>query len=268
MDHNFTTKIQLWLQTPEKERDYEQGALYLLQLSSNRIQYNNLTHNLNSLQNRQFIEYQLQKYVNFRVQQLTKEQVDEMANRAHLIAEEHRLSAYDGTNAAALDAPAPNPDGSVSPQEARKGKRTDHESLPDEIKALYVENLSILQRMREVHLRLRLLSTENATCPDSERFPFLKELIDLDKKYHKNWQIYDHYDLTKGEVLIQEDIRTISKNALRTIRMLMGKFKANPSESLQVKILELYKKIINPSDKLIAELNELGLLKDEQEAAE
>lgn len=268
MDHNFTTKIQLWLQTPEAERDYEQGALFLLQLSSNRIQYNNLIRNIKSLQNRQFIEYQLQKYVNFRVQQLTKAQVEEMNNRVKLISDEHRLAAYDGTNAAELDAPKPSEDGTVSPEEARKGKRTDHENLPDEIKALYVENLNILHRMREVHLRLRLLSTENATCPDSERYPFLKELIDLDKKYHKNWQVYDHFDLTTGEVQLQEDARTISKNALKTIRMMMGRFKSNPSENLQVKILELYKKIINPSDKLIAELNELGLLKDDQPVGE
>ena len=28
---------------------------------------------------------------------------------------------------------------------------------------------------------------------DSERFPFLKELIELDKRLHKNWEEYDHY---------------------------------------------------------------------------
>ncbi|MDE5843677.1 MAG: hypothetical protein K2H35_08090 [Muribaculaceae bacterium] len=44
-----------------------------------------------------------------------------------------------------------------------KGKRVDHDSLPDEIKAKYVENLSLLQRMRELHLRLRSpLAIENA----------------------------------------------------------------------------------------------------------
>ena len=47
--------------------------------------------------------------------------------------------------------------------------------------------------MREVHLRLRSLSLENATCPDSERYPFLKELISLDKKLHANWEASDRY---------------------------------------------------------------------------
>ena len=73
------------------------------------------------------------------------------------------------------------------------GKRADHDSLPDEIKACYIENFSILQQMRELHLKLRSLSLENVTCPDSERYPFLKELVRLDKKLHENWDKYDHY---------------------------------------------------------------------------
>lgn len=72
-------------------------------------------------------------------------------------------------------------------------KRVDHDSLPDEIKAKFVENLLILQRMCELHLRLRSLSLDNVICPDSERYPFLKELIALDKKLHANWEAYDHY---------------------------------------------------------------------------
>jgi len=34
---------------------------------------------------------------------------------------------------------------------------------------------------------------EDATCPDSERYPFLKEIIALDKKRVENWDIYDHF---------------------------------------------------------------------------
>ena len=49
------------------------------------------------------------------------------------------------------------------------------------------------KQMRELHLKLRSLSLENVTCPDSERYPFLKELIRLDKKLHDNWDKYDHY---------------------------------------------------------------------------
>ena len=173
MDHKFTEQIKQWLETPEDERDYTVGALYLLKLSGNQILYKNIVASIDKRHD--VIEYQLQKYYNFRVQALTHAQVEEMAAQVETIVAEHIPLA------------------SASDEAPQKGKRTDHESLPDEIKAKYVENLSLLQRMRELHLRLRSLSLENATCPDSERYPFLKELITLDKKLHANWEAYDHY---------------------------------------------------------------------------
>ncbi len=177
MDHKFTELIKQWLETPEAERDYTVGALYLLKLSGNRIMYMNLVANLD--RRHDFVEYQLQKYYNFRVQALTHAQVEEMAVQVEAIATEHNLESAQSSD--------------IAEDEKRTGKRADHDSLPDEIKAKYVENLSLLQRMRELHLRLRSLSLDNAPCPDSERFPFLKELISLDKKLHANWEAYDHY---------------------------------------------------------------------------
>lgn len=176
MDHKFTQQIREWLEQPHDDRDYSVGALYLLKLSGNQIMYRNLIANPSAKAD--FIEYQIQKYYNFRVQALTHEQVEEMAAQVQTIADEHHLTD----------------DASTVPEDERRlGKREDHDSLPDEVKAKYVENLSILQRMRELHLRLRSLSLDNATCPDSERYPFLKELITLDKKLHSNWEEYDHY---------------------------------------------------------------------------
>ena len=176
MDHKFTEQIRRWLEKPEDERDYSVGALYLLKLSGNQIMYRNLIANPSG--KAEFIEYQLQKYYNFRVQALTHAQVEEMAVQVATIADKHHLTD----------------DASTVPEDERRlGKREDHDALPDEIKAKYVENLSLLQRMRELHLRLRSLSLENSTCPDSERYPFLKELISLDKKLHANWEAYDHY---------------------------------------------------------------------------
>ena len=176
MDHKFTELIGKWLATPETERDYTVGALYLLKLSGNQIMYKNIIAKID--RRRDFVEYQLQKYYNFRVAALTREQVAEMSAQVDTIAADHALEEDHTTEAE---------------DSKRLGKREDHDSLPDEIKAKFVENLSILQRMRELHLRLRSLSLDNVTCPDSERYPFLKELIALDKKLHANWEAYDHY---------------------------------------------------------------------------
>ena len=80
----------------------------------------------------------------------------------------------------------------------KAGKRADHDSLPEDIQALYVENLDITHRMRELHLRLRLLSDSTKQVPASERKPLLDEFINLDKKLHANWDTYDHF-VTKAE---------------------------------------------------------------------
>ena len=173
MDHKFTELIKKWLETPEDERDYTVGALYLLKLSGNQIMYKNILSQID--RRHDVVDYQLQKYYNFRVKALTHAQVEEMSAQVEAIVAEHIPLAAEAD------------------KQPQKGKREDHDLLPDEIKAKYVENLSLLQRMRELHLRLRSLSLENVTCPDSERYPFLKELISLDKKLHANWEAYDHY---------------------------------------------------------------------------
>lgn len=173
MDHNFTERLKKWLETEAQSRDYAEGALMLLQLSGNRVMYNNIVANPGA--RAEFIEYQLQKYYNFRVQDLTHEQVNDMERQVKSIVKENIPLA------AEADAVA-------------KGKRPDHDSLPDEVKACYVENLSLLRRMRELHLRLRTLSLTDTPCPDSERYPFLKEMIALDKKLHANWETYDRYN--------------------------------------------------------------------------
>ena len=178
MDHKFTELIKQWLETPSNQRDYSVGALYLLKLSGNQIMYRNIVAQLN--RRHDFVDYQIQKYYNFRVQALTHAQVEEMQQQVDVIVAEHISLA-------------------ANADEHKTGKRDDHDSLPDEIKAKYVENLSILQRMRELHLKLRSLSLDTAPCPDSERYPFLKELIELDKKMHANWEEYDHYVIGTSE---------------------------------------------------------------------
>lgn len=175
MDNKFTELIKQWLETPSNQRDYSVGALYLLKLSGNQIMYRNVVAQLD--RRHDFVDYQIQKYYNFRVQALTHAQVEEMQQQVDVIVAEHISLA-------------------VNADEHKTGKRDDHDSLPDNIKAKYVENLSILQRMRELHLKLRSLSLDTAPCPDSERYPFLKELIDLDKKMHANWEEYDHFVAT------------------------------------------------------------------------
>lgn len=237
MDNKLTEKIQSWLDTPEDNRDYDLGALYLLQLSNNQIMYRNISRN--AKKHAQFIEHQINKYMKFRVATLTHEQVAEMQKKVDMIISLRHLDKEEtGSKEPAKPTVSTNTEvsslqnnptstngvgfdeacgGTANSQQENKqfkaGKRLDHDSLPVEIQALYIENGNIIHKMRELHLQLRQLSKENATCPDSERYPFLKELIALDKTYHKNWQIYDSWTPQAANSAAQSTVNTVAAPA-------------------------------------------------------
>ena len=179
MDHVFTQKLQAWLNLPREERDWEAGAMMLLQLSGNKIMYRNIS--VNPKGKAEFIEGKLQQYLKFRLAALTHEQVKEMEQQVETIMEKRSKFEAEVNEA----------------KNFKAGKRVDHDTLPEEIQALYVENLDLVHRMRELHLKLRTMSTSTAVCADSERYPFLKEFIFLDKKLHDNWDRYDHFVITE-----------------------------------------------------------------------
>lgn len=232
MDNKLTEKIQSWLDTPEDNRDYDLGALYLLQLSNNQIMYRNISRN--AKKHAQFIEHQINKYMKFRVAALTHEQVAEMQKKVDMIISLRHLDKEEtgskepanltvstntevsslqnnptSTNGVGFDEACGGADNiQQNNKQFKAGKRLDHDSLPVEIQALYIENGNIIHKMRELHLQLRELSKENATCPDSERYPFLKELIALDKTYHKNWQIYDSWTPQAANSAVQSTVNT------------------------------------------------------------
>lgn len=237
MDNKLTEKIQSWLDTPEDNRDYDLGALYLLQLSNNQIMYRNISRN--AKKHAQLIEHQINKYMKFRVATLTHEQVAEMQKKVDMIIALRHLDKEETGSKEPAKTTVPtntevsslqnNPTstngvgfdeacgGTANSQQDNKqfkaGKRLDHDSLPVEIQTLYIENGNIIHKMRELHLQLRELSKENATCPDSERYPFLKELIALDKTYHKNWQIYDSWTPQAAITEAQSTVNSVAAPA-------------------------------------------------------
>ena len=176
MDTKLTQRIQDWLEAKPADRSLDEGAELVLKLTGNQFMHRNI------LVRKDFkmIEYQLKKYLPQRLQQVTHEEVERMTKEADKIAEDHHL-----------DTIRKSP--KTPPEEWKKGKREDHDSLPEEIQARYAENLTILHQMRECHLQARKIAQSKKTCTDCDIYPFVKELIELDKRYHANWQAYDEY---------------------------------------------------------------------------
>ena len=111
MDKQFTEQLQAWLALPREERDWDAGALMLLQLSGNKIMYRNIS--VNPIGKAEFIEGKLQQYLDFRLAELTHEQVKEMQQQVADIVKERTEFKSEDNEAKSFKA----------------GKRADHDSL-------------------------------------------------------------------------------------------------------------------------------------------
>ena len=171
---NLTEQLEAFLATPRESRDWNAGALLLLQLTNNPILYRNIS--LNPKGKADFIEGKLQQFLKSRKALEAHKEIEEKQEQVNTIIAER--TEFKENNPAA---------------DFKAGKRADHDLLPETIQSLYVENLDIVHRMRELHLKLRLLSDTTKQVPDSERKPLLDEFISLDKKLHDNWNTYDHF---------------------------------------------------------------------------
>ena len=63
------------MNTPAQERNYEQGALYFLQLTNNKFLYRNIVRDVK--RHREFIEFKIKRYLQFRLQAITHSEVQE-----------------------------------------------------------------------------------------------------------------------------------------------------------------------------------------------
>lgn len=194
---SFEVKNRLkdWNNTPASERDYCKGLTLLVDASGNRSFVYTIR---DPNQKKDFIDYQLSKYIRFALSDDERAEVAKMDVQVRKIVKENLSLSKEKDEA------------------THRGKRDDHDSLPDNIKALYIENLGILRRIRELHLKLRQMTaayrqgTLKTQCIDAERYPFLVEIINLDKKMHSNWKAYDtfvpgaHPDAEQEEEVIDE----------------------------------------------------------------
>lgn len=244
IEEKTTRRIQAWLDTPAEKRNIKEGATLLLKLNRNRVMYQNIL--INPKKWAAALEKELRKRLEMSVEKVDHAQVNEMREQVKKIAKSRSLQVENPAN------------------EFKGGKRADHDQLPEEIQAAYTENLGIMQRMRMLHGRLVILE-ENAEkkqipCHDSDCYPLLQELIELDKKYHENWAKYDDYDLETGKVAENLDARAASRKAANFINLQKGRYRKNPTDELKQQLADNYALVVNPTEKMTNELKELGVI--------
>lgn len=174
MDHNFTEELKAYLDQPESERSIEVGATLLLRLDRNRSRYNTYIRNGNIPIYRKKLFSSLQRHLNIRLEGYTVAEVarmDSVATEASMAVEKVAVVNKAGE---VID---------------HKGKRADHDQLPEMARLQYQENLAIMNKMRRLRAELDIKRQQGAMPCDL--FELLKMLLSLDDKRLKNWADYD-----------------------------------------------------------------------------
>lgn len=269
MDKEFTLKLQAYMNQPEQEREINEGATMLLQMNRNRVLFQNILRAPHRHKERLFSE--LNKFLKIRLDGMTIDGIVEM---------QKQIPEIESETIAKINLQTNNETGEIA-----LGKRDDHDSLPEIIQALWVENGTLARRIKSLHEKLKLMEREKP-C---DRYEFLQELVTKDRKYRENWEQYDNYVLvtqkedngevssdqekkenTKGTNETPADItKRISRNR-KFISDNKGKLSELNTPETLVKYMELKQETqlrydqlvqdgINVSDKQKAELSELGL---------
>lgn len=192
MDQELTHSILDWLETPAGERDIPAGAELLLRLNRNRILYGNILRRPDRMAGK--LEYELRKHLRLRLDRMTADSVVQM-QRDVIPAVVQSLEAgmpepVNGEPDVIDGAPVISTDVDTAPPLYR-GRRADHDSLPPEIRELWVRNGDIYARIKQTYNTL--LGMEKAAPCD--RYEHLKVLKELDDAYRANWARYDAYKL-------------------------------------------------------------------------
>ena len=174
LDEKFTKDLQQYLTTPRDERDYERGALLLLQLNRNRFMHAHLVRR----KNWDKLEYELKKHLNIRLEGLTTREVQEMEKR-----ELPRIRLRMEARRPILSTDKDFTGGTY------KGRREDHDNLPAEVQALYERNADLYFKMKQTFETLKTMEDQTA-C---DRHELLTILVGLDKEYRQNWNAYDTF---------------------------------------------------------------------------
>lgn len=176
-DPKVTQAIQDWLNTPQDERDIRAGAELMLSLNRNRALYNSLLKNPAKFA--PHLEYELKKFLKLRLANMAVADVVRM--------EASVIPSVEKT----IGSQVPVIDSSHELQQAsvQRGRRADHDSLPDEIKALWETNGV---RYRKIVLLYNELKAMNDSAP-CDRYEKLVLLDELDKTYRANLERYDNF---------------------------------------------------------------------------
>lgn len=177
IDNEFTKKILAWLESDHKTEDnIMEGAMLLLQINKNRVLFQTVTRRPLKWVGK--VVYELEKHVKYRLDGLTHSEMKKMVSDVMPKVE----------NLLQSDIPEGIDVNEGETVKHRHGKRDDHDTLPDTIKAIWDKNCERYVKMKEA------FSTAKSLEMDCDRYEYCKFLNEGYQDYKRDMDRYDSYN--------------------------------------------------------------------------
>lgn len=201
IDKLFRARVEEWLSKEKHtEADLANGAMMVLQCNRNRAMYNTMMRKPSHYEEK--MVYELKKHLAYLQNDMNLEDVKNLEKQILPVIGKAIADTEETTDKAAaalgeipedsfLPAPALSSEEPYKQTDAivARGKRTDHDTLPEAIRAIWDKNAERYKKIKQAHETCKTLT---AAC---DRYEFTSAIAELWADYKKDFDTYDHYVL-------------------------------------------------------------------------
>lgn len=200
IDKLFRARVTEWLSKKKHtEAELADGAMMVLQCNRNHALYNTIMRRPARYEEK--IAYELRKHLRYLKDDMTLDEVKSLEARilpaignaiieTEKSTDEVAAAMGEAPENSILPAPAYDADnGKQTDAIVARGKRTDHDTLPETIRAIWDKNAERYKKIKQAHETCKTLT---AAC---DRYEFTSAIAELWADYKKDFDTYDHYVL-------------------------------------------------------------------------
>lgn len=293
-DPKFTEKLKKWFECEHTDANIREGALLLLQMNNNRHLYQLI--NFDPQGKLELLKYELQKHLNYRIEGMTIDDVrvyDKMVTPVLQTAVDKTSEADNIAKQLAPHLPvveSENLDSIVPSAIVAKGKRADHDQLPDNIQAIWDSNCALWKKIKE---HFEACKAYDMSCDRYEGLhaadeDFKRMLLTLKEEYYAYKQamdIYDHASPSDAEeqsaeqqpeaAITSKQIGNARSYITKNLDQLIGFMEAgntDKADALRAKVNERVQLLITAKAEItadtIAKLQQAGITFSEEKKTE
>lgn len=293
-DITFTNKVKAWFDSEHTDDNIREGAMLLLQITNNRHLYQQIMmrpqHNLKKLQ------YELNKHLKYRMKGLSLDEVRKFDEVVTPVLQ----AAVDKAEQADIEAAADIPHLPATEEEITdsigpsaiiaRGKRADHDQLPENIQQIWDANAALWKKIKEHFETCKAFdqSCDRYESLNAANEDFRKMLVTLKEEYYAYKQAMDVYDHAKpGDAekqpaeeqpeaaITSKQIGNARSYITKNLDQLIGLTEAgntDKADALRAKVNERVQLLITAKAEItadtIAKLQQAGINIEQQAAAE